>query len=110
MEQQLASASLQELRDERLKEHKEASRSDLGSEFSPSHPGHLRRDDIPRIAIDVPVLFPSLLSGTQAMTDQFTCGKCKQNRTTYYQQQTRSADEPMTTFVMCVECGHRWKF
>ncbi|MGH0135807.1 UNVERIFIED_CONTAM: hypothetical protein FKN15_064221 [Acipenser sinensis] len=23
--------------------------------------------------------------------------------------QTRSADEPMTTFVFCVECGNRWK-
>ena len=23
--------------------------------------------------------------------------------------QTRSADEPMTTFVYCNECGNRWK-
>lgn len=23
--------------------------------------------------------------------------------------QTRSADEPMTTFVLCNECGNRWK-
>lgn len=23
--------------------------------------------------------------------------------------QTRSADEPMTTFVVCNECGNRWK-
>eukprot|EP00834_Sanchytrium_tribonematis_P007394 NODE_661_length_4933_cov_0.690112.p2 type:complete len:252 gc:universal NODE_661_length_4933_cov_0.690112:3634-4389(+) len=35
----------------------------------------------------------------QASTDQFMCGKCKQRKTTYYQMQTRSADEPMTTFV-----------
>lgn len=25
------------------------------------------------------------------------------------QVQTRSADEPMTTFVLCNECGNRWK-
>ena len=25
------------------------------------------------------------------------------------QVQTRSADEPMTTFVFCNECGNRWK-
>ncbi|GLD50578.1 transcription elongation factor A protein 2 isoform X3, partial [Lates japonicus] len=24
--------------------------------------------------------------------------------------QTRSADEPMTTFVLCNSCGNRWKF
>ncbi len=69
-----------------------------------------------------------------ASTDMFKCGKCKMNKTTYYQLQTRSADEvsgisrwhqscvglmdmstvrlvqPMTTFVTCVNCGNRWKF
>lgn len=39
----------------------------------------------------------------------FKCGKCKQNKTTYYQLQTRSADEPMTTFVTCMNCHNRWK-
>ena len=39
----------------------------------------------------------------------FQCGKCRSWRTTYYQLQTRSADEPMTTFVNCVDCGKRWK-
>ena len=40
----------------------------------------------------------------------FTCGKCKSKKTTYTQAQTRSADEPMTTFVTCLNCDHRWKF
>ena len=44
-----------------------------------------------------------------AATDQFTCYKCKSNKCTYYQLQTRSADEPMTTFVSCLNCGNRWK-
>ena len=44
----------------------------------------------------------------------FTCFKCKSagrpdNKCTYYQLQTRSADEPMTTFVTCLQCGCRWK-
>ena len=39
----------------------------------------------------------------------FTCGKCKSKKTTYYQMQTRSADEPMTTFVTCTNCDKRWK-
>ena len=40
----------------------------------------------------------------------FTCGKCKSKKTTYTQAQTRSADEPMTTFVTCLNCDNRWKF
>ena len=40
----------------------------------------------------------------------FKCGKCKSDKTSYYQMQTRSADEPMTTFVRCIDCGKRWKF
>jgi DNA-directed RNA polymerase subunit M/transcription elongation factor TFIIS len=40
---------------------------------------------------------------------QFKCGKCKSTKTTYYQMQTRSADEPMTTFVTCMTCNNRWK-
>ncbi|KAG2171759.1 hypothetical protein INT43_008139 [Umbelopsis isabellina] len=46
----------------------------------------------------------------QAETDMFMCGKCKGRKTTYFQMQTRSADEPMTTFVTCVTCNNRWKF
>ncbi|XP_078538712.1 uncharacterized protein LOC144823772 isoform X2 [Lissotriton helveticus] len=46
--------------------------------------------------------------GTQ--TDFLQCGKCKKKNCTYNQVQTRSADEPMTTFVLCNECGNRWKF
>uniref|UniRef100_A0A9L0SXN2 Transcription elongation factor A2 n=1 Tax=Equus caballus TaxID=9796 RepID=A0A9L0SXN2_HORSE len=45
--------------------------------------------------------------GTQ--TDLFTCGKCRKKSCTYTQVQTRSSDEPMTTFVVCNECGNRWK-
>ncbi|KAM8826255.1 transcription elongation factor A protein 3 isoform 2-T2 [Synchiropus picturatus] len=43
-------------------------------------------------------------------TDLLQCGRCKKRNCTYNQVQTRSADEPMTTFVLCNECGNRWKF
>jgi|TARA_B110000208_G_scaffold27660_1_gene36186 transcription elongation factor S-II len=39
----------------------------------------------------------------------FVCNKCKSKKTTYYQMQTRSADEPMTTFVTCSNCDLKWK-
>ena len=39
------------------------------------------------------------------------CSGCKRKtKCDYYQLQTRSADEPMTTFVNCLECGKKWKF
>ena len=39
------------------------------------------------------------------------CKSCKRStKCDYYQMQTRSADEPMTTFVTCLECDKRWKF
>jgi transcription elongation factor S-II len=46
---------------------------------------------------------------TEAMTDQFKCGRCKSRECSYYELQTRSADESMTTFITCIKCGHRWR-
>lgn len=56
-------------------------------------------------------LFQSLSAKeTEAETEAFQCSKCKQRKCRYRQAQTRSADEPMTTFVTCTVCGNRWKF
>lgn len=47
----------------------------------------------------------------EASTDLFTCPRstCKSKRCTYYEMQTRSADEPMTIFVTCLDCGKNFK-
>ena len=45
----------------------------------------------------------------EAMTDMFKCGRCGSRSCSYYEVQTRSADEPMTQFVNCLECNNRWK-
>ncbi|KAG7283474.1 hypothetical protein CRUP_035267 [Coryphaenoides rupestris] len=50
----------------------------------------------------------SKVGGTE--TDMFICSKCRGKNCSYTQVQTRSADEPMTTFVLCNGCGNRWKF
>jgi transcription elongation factor S-II len=44
-----------------------------------------------------------------SFTDEYKCGRCKKSRCSYYELQTRSSDEPMTTFITCLECGHKWK-
>ena len=39
----------------------------------------------------------------------YTCGKCKQNKVEYKQVQTRSADEGMSVFCTCLNCGNKWR-
>jgi transcription elongation factor S-II len=43
-------------------------------------------------------------------TTTYTCSKCKKNDCSYYQLQVRCNDEPMTTFVNCLNCGNRWSY
>jgi transcription elongation factor S-II len=45
-----------------------------------------------------------------SISSEFTCSKCRMKKVSYKQAQTRSADEPMTTFCTCMNCGNRWKF
>ena len=44
----------------------------------------------------------------EAMTDQFKCSRCK-SRNTILWTTNQSADEAMTTFITCLNCGNRWK-
>ena len=51
-----------------------------------------------------------ILEGNLAMaTDRFRCSRCQKKLCSYYELQTRSADEPMTIFISCLNCGKRWK-
>lgn len=45
----------------------------------------------------------------KSMSTELTCDVCKEQKVSFSQAQTRSADEPMTTFCECTVCGHRWK-
>lgn len=50
------------------------------------------------------------LEGDKSMaTDRFLCMKCHKRECTYYELQTRSADEPMTIFITCLNCGKHWR-
>ena len=62
-----------------------------------------QREAFVKAGIDAAQL--ATVQGTK--TSSFKCGRCKKSNCTYNQLQTRSADEPMTTFVLCMECGNR---
>jgi transcription elongation factor S-II len=47
--------------------------------------------------------------GEKSISTALKCPKCGQKKVSYSQAQTRSADEPMTTFCECTVCGNRWK-
>ena len=42
-------------------------------------------------------------------TSMFKCSKCGKRECTYYEMQTRSADEQMTQFIRCLNCGKQWR-
>jgi len=42
-------------------------------------------------------------------SDMFTCKRCHKSRTRYWEMQTRAADEPMTIFIRCLNCGKEWR-
>lgn len=51
-----------------------------------------------------------ILEGNKSRaTDQYKCHRCGKRECTFYEMQTRSADEPMTIFINCINCGKRWK-
>ncbi len=51
-----------------------------------------------------------ILEGNKSRaTDQFKCRRCNKRECTYYELQTRSADEPMTLFITCLNCGKEWR-
>jgi DNA-directed RNA polymerase subunit M/transcription elongation factor TFIIS len=51
-----------------------------------------------------------ILEGNKSRaTDEYKCKQCGKRECTYYEMQTRSADEPTTIFISCLNCGKRWR-
>jgi DNA-directed RNA polymerase subunit M/transcription elongation factor TFIIS len=42
-------------------------------------------------------------------TEMFYCPRCGNNKTVYYESQTRSSDESASVFITCLVCAKRWK-
>ena len=71
-------------------------------EFKPDHWRSLIEKKIKRDA-------SKYTNNIEASTDMFTCKKCRSKKCTYYELQTRSADEPATLYISCLDCGTHWK-
>ncbi len=52
--------------------------------------------------------FDNITTGVR--TQEYKCGRCKEHNCSYTQLQTRCADEPMTTYINCLNCGNKWSF
>jgi DNA-directed RNA polymerase subunit M/transcription elongation factor TFIIS len=78
------------------------------AEFGPLELAPDRWGDLVRKAIEREI---ARHSKTTTASITMYCSGCKRKtQCAYYQLQTRSADEPMTTFVTCLECHKKWKF
>lgn len=52
----------------------------------------------------------TMLEGSSEVgSDMFKCKRCGKAKTRYWEMQTRSADEPMTIFIRCLNCGKEWR-
>lgn len=71
--------------------------------------------DEPRLQLDEQDNFIEhpfeVAEGVLTCTRQLKDGTiCNSKRVFYYQIQTRSSDEPMTTFATCCSCGNNWSY
>ena len=84
-------------------------------EFAPHQLAYMRNEEMfPERWMDIIDKQKLKLKGAYelkqvSMTDSIKCGKCKNNKVSYYELQIRSGDENMTQFFCCITCGHKWK-
>lgn len=48
-------------------------------------------------------------SGSGTLTEEFTCGRCKGNKTKYLMVQDRGADESASIYITCCSCNKKWR-
>ncbi len=61
------------------------------------------------LSSETEVLSIDQVRSTVPESDLYRCNACGSRRVLFSQMQTRSADEPMTSFFRCVECNKNWK-
>jgi DNA-directed RNA polymerase subunit M/transcription elongation factor TFIIS len=97
------------------REHTEIRHSLLTGSLSPSNFFHLRGENLltpkerEKRQEDLQTKLNEQAQASEiALSDMYECPKCHVKKVTYYQQQTRGGDEPMTVFVKCHACKWEW--
>ncbi|NBR14260.1 MAG: hypothetical protein EBU01_06720 [Crocinitomicaceae bacterium] len=73
-------------------------------------PGELFPEQWQKLSEDQIKRENSMLEGDkEGGSDMFKCRRCGKSKTKYWEMQTRSADEPMTIFIRCLNCGKEWR-
>lgn len=82
-------------------------------EFLPHEMAYMKPENVyPEVwkeVLDIKLMREQFSEKPEAMTDQFRCGRCKKRECVYQELQLRSSDEPMSLFITCLNCGHRWR-
>mmetsp|Transcript_2511 Transcript_2511/g.3069 ORF Transcript_2511/g.3069 Transcript_2511/m.3069 type:complete len:308 (-) Transcript_2511:430-1353(-) len=87
-----------ELADASVTKEREAMAEKLGAEVALDY---AKRDDV--------VKKKWAACGITGHVNMFKCEKCGSRNLHHTERQTRSADEPMTQFFQCLECGNQWR-
>ena len=73
---------------------------------------HCRSKSAPAQVPITPKKVDDIMGGDAAWDDvdktEARCPACGHREAFFMQMQLRSADEPMTVFYKCTNCGHRW--
>ena len=98
-------------------DHTELRRKFISKQWAPEYFFSLTRDDLetPAERLEKDAIMAKKIqemeeseASLMRMSTLYECPKCKARKCTWYQQQTRGADEPMTIFAKCLECGNSW--
>lgn len=67
------------------------------------------RKSLPRKQVDDVLGGAGAWDNVDQTAAQCPVESCGNDRAYFFQLQIRSADEPMTTFYKCTNCGHQWR-
>lgn len=78
-------------------------------QMCPERPHAMMKEYLKKKEIDIQRCKMLLETEKKDSRGLYTCKACRSKATVFQAVQIRSADEPMTIFITCLECDNRWK-